>query len=65
MALDFLPDDEGTASWQSSVCDDADFGSDDCGDDGDGGANVKASATAESSEKDVAPAAAVSDSMAS
>ena len=63
--LDFLPDDEGSASWVSSDCDDADFGSDDDDDNSDGGANVKASATAVSSEKDVAPATAVTDSLVS
>ena len=67
-ALDFLPDDEGSASWHSSVCDDSEFGDDDGGDDGDdgdGGAKVEAPATAESSEKDVAPASVVSDSLVS
>ena len=63
--LDFLPDDEGSASWVSSDCDDADFGSDGDDDNNDGGANVKASATAESSEKDVATASAVTDSLVS
>jgi hypothetical protein len=56
-----------------SVCGASEFGDDDGGDDnggenghdGDGGAKVEATATAESSEMDVAPASAVTDSLLS